>query len=141
LLAIGSCSKEEVLDMFKRQTDAMSFDYLENTQDLAIASSGQWQVSPNANWIAVSPEKGQGASEEQQIGVSVLHNKGDQREGTITLSNGGKSYDITIIQSAGHLSVDRPTVASSFLLDQDLTGAQILIPYTQGAEDDYMNIT
>lgn len=141
ILTYTSCSKEDVLDMFKRQSDQMSFNYLNETKPLAIASSNHWTVRSQSEWISVNPEEGSGDSQEQNIEVTVAHNKGDQRTGIITVSNGNKSYDVNIVQSAGHIVVERPTVASSFLVDQDITGAQVLIPYTKGAADDFVHVT
>ncbi len=141
IITFMSCSKEDILDMFKRQTDQMSFNYLNETKALAVASSDNWTTTSQSDWISVNPEQGNGNQQEQKIEVTVAHNKGDQRTGVITISNNNKSYDVNIVQSAGHIVVDRPTVASSFLIDQDITGAQVLIPYTKGAADDLVNVT
>lgn len=136
-----SCSKENIIDMFKRQTDQMSFDYLHETKTLAIISNNNWTVSSQSNWISVNSEQGHGSQQEQNIEVTIAHNKGDQRTGVITILNNNKTYDINIVQSSGHIVADRPIIASSFLIDQDITGAQVLIPYTKGAADDLVNVT
>lgn len=136
-----SCSKDSLRDVFKRQTDQMSFDYISESKVMNIASSEKWTVVSSNEWIKVTPTAGEGGQQEKTIELTVLHNRGDQRSGVVTISNSKKSYDVSIVQSQGNLTLDKAFVASSFTVNQDITGAKVTIPYLKGSDDDFVNVT
>ena len=77
---------------------------LEFTQDagsktLTLNSTRSWKVKDlTADWVAVSPEKGDASSADQTVTVSVLANEGKDRKVTVEFTCGIESAYLTISQ-------------------------------------------
>ena len=127
--ALVSCKDDEEV-FLQRSHDAMSFGYLDSTQELLVLSNGQWRVGSEDSWITVSPEEGQGDGRtEQTVYISVAQNDDKERTGTVTLSNGLKNLTIAVSQEDGFFEMGTPAVASSFNLYEEIVDQQVLISY------------
>ncbi|WP_166785188.1 BACON domain-containing protein [Sphingobacterium psychroaquaticum] len=141
LCGLSSCSKDELLNLFQRQSDGLNFEYLANSKDFAIKSSGSWSASSSTDWITVSPASGEGkGASEQQVQIQVQQNTGNAREGKVNITQGGKSFDVLITQDEGNLVFDKPIVASSFLINQAVDGQMLQLPYQKGASSDQVDL-
>lgn len=137
-----SCSKKDVPLFLKRNSDAMNFSYLNTTKDLTILSNGKWKVTSQNDWISLDPAEGTGDGKtEQIIKVTVKQNTDDARSGEIFLENDIKSFSINIAQEEGHLVLNKPVMAPSFIINEELIGQRIQIPYIKGATTDKATVT
>lgn len=133
-----SCSKTEEESFLKRNLEELSFDYIEESKEFTIRSTGAWSIDipASSDWIKVSPSSGIGDGETyQKIEVTCLRNTDDEREGIIYLNGSGQSeVPIKIQQRNGlfewhthpngrYLSIDE-----SLIVDQN-SNVQIKIPY------------
>lgn len=139
-LGMISCSDDDEGAILKRNADSIEFSYLQTTKDLTILANGGWQIKSNNSWISLTPEEGLGdGTTETPIHITAEQNIGDERVGSVTLSNSERSYDITIRQENGHLSFKKATMPSSFLINQFVSG-MIQIPYTKGSVADKASV-
>ncbi len=80
-------------------TDEMTFDVDGGTQSLEVASTRDWTVSTEAEWIAVTPEKGRYSSDPQNVTVTVLENTGMDREASVKFTINMTSKYLTVKQA------------------------------------------
>lgn len=139
---LASCAKVDMPVFLKRNTDAMSFSYLNSTKDLAILANGDWKVSSDADWISLSPAGGTGNGKtETPVKVTVVHNKGEKRSGKVLLSNNEKSFTIGVTQDDGKIVLGKPVMTAGFDINKEIGNAIIQLPFTKGAADDQVNVT
>lgn len=128
-VALGTSCKDDETVFLQRSHDALSFPYLNSTEELLVLTNGAWKITPNDTWISCSPAEGNGAPKEQPVNITVEQNDGAERTGSVTLSDGLKELVIRITQEDGFFSLGTPTVASSFDLYEQITDKQVKIPY------------
>ena len=128
-VALGTSCKDDETVFLQRSHDALSFPYLNSTEELLVLTNGAWKITPNDTWISCSPAEGNGAPKEQPVNITVEQNDGAERTGSVTLSDGLKELVIRITQEDGFFSLGTPTVASSFDLYEEITDKQVKIPY------------
>lgn len=76
----------------------------EQTLKITVTTTGKWAAKSNNNWITVTPSSHTGNGE---LSVHMTENgTDDSRTGSITLTIGDKSYDVTIIQSGKYFTVN-----------------------------------
>ena len=81
---------------FSIEPENLSFDYIGGTSALTITSEESWTASTNDSWLTLSSITGIGDSE---ITVTAQLNKGQERTGSITVTNGNTNVSCTITQS------------------------------------------
>lgn len=76
----------------------------DQTLKITVTTTGKWTAKSNNNWITVTPSSHTGNGE---LSVHVTENgTDDPRTGSITLTIGDKSYDVTIIQAGKYFTVN-----------------------------------
>ena len=76
----------------------MSFESASGEQTLTVTATRDWMVETDADWVVVSPESGEASSEAQTVTVTVLENKGLDRETDVKFTIGMKSRYLTVSQ-------------------------------------------
>ena len=87
-VALGTSCKDDETVFLQRSHDALSFPYLNSTEELLVLTNGAWKITPNDTWISCSPAEGNGAPKEQPVNITVEQNDGAERTGSVTLSDG-----------------------------------------------------
>ena len=142
LVVLGTSCKDDETVFLQRSHDALSFPYLNSTEELLVLSNGRWRVVPNDPWISCSPEEGQGnGKSEQPVEITVLQNDGAERSGSVTLTDGLKELVIRITQEDGFFAIGNPSIASSFDLYEELTDKRVTIPYQKSKPGYKANVT
>lgn len=142
MVALGTSCKDDETVFLQRSHDALSFSYLNSTEELLVLSNGRWRVVPNDTWISCSPEEGQGNGKtEQSVGITVQQNDGAERSGSITLTDGMKELVIQITQEDGFFAIGNPTIASSYDLYEELVDKRVTIPYQKSKPGYKANVT
>lgn len=149
IVAVVGCSDDD--DMFlKRDTDHMKFTYLDETKELSVYSNGNWTLTTDEDWIEIGMESGVGSgSDRTMVPITVTHNTGTAKEGTIILSNNANSYEIKVTQEDGVfyfmknpneiLDNEKPYFTGK-LLGGEVSSAFINIPYFKAAPGDMANV-
>lgn len=142
-LAIGTSSCKDDDEVFLRRShDALSFPYLDSTQELLVQSNGRWRVSSEEPWITVSPGEGAGDGKtEQAVAITTAQNDGAERTGSVTLSNGITNLTIQVTQEDGFFTIGKPAVSPAFDLYEELIDKRVEIPYQKGKPDYKANVT
>lgn len=86
----------ETLGLFEVSPTALTYTYTGGSQNLTVTSNSNWTASTSNEWISISPLTG--TSADTTIAVSVGLNKGDGRTGTITVTDGESTQEVTISQ-------------------------------------------
>ena len=84
----------------------MSFESATGEQTLTVSATRDWMVETDADWVVVSPESGEASSEAQTVTVTVLENKGLDRETDVKFTIGMKSRYLTVSQEGPKGSVE-----------------------------------
>ena len=77
----------------------MTFESASSEQNLTVTATRDWMVETDADWVVVSPESGVASAEAQTVTVTVLENKGLDRETDVKFTIGMKSRYLTVTQS------------------------------------------
>lgn len=80
---------------FRIDKNYIGFTYSGGTDTIEVSSDNPWTASTQDNWFSLSST---GASSSSTITVIALENKGAQRTGTITFTNGEDTLTCTITQ-------------------------------------------
>ena len=128
LLGATSCSDDDA-SYLKRDTDELSFTYLNSTQELRVKSNVNWTASSEDSWISCSPSAASGTGEMQYVGVTVEQNDGEARTGTVIISDGTKKLTVNVSQEDGLFSLGKPSAPTNLILHEDLVDSRIDIPY------------
>lgn len=136
----AGCNDDDEL-FLKRDTDAMTFSYLNTTKELSVLSNGYWEVSSADSWISISPESGTGNGIDRQIvEVTVSHNPDASRQGTIRLKNSEKDLEISVSQDDGIFSWGKGSMSGTLALDVVSSG-RITIRYNKGGNNDAADLS
>ena len=77
--------------------DELVFPFDGGTQDVSVTSNVHWTVTADQPWISVSPV---GGADNGVIQVTAAAHSGALRSGTVTVSGGGLSSEVTVHQSS-----------------------------------------
>jgi len=99
----------------------MTFESESGEQTLTVTATRDWVVEADADWVVVSPESGMASAEPQTVTVSVLENKGLDRDADIKFTIGMKSKFLTVSQAGPGGSAEALVVYSN---DFDISKAQ-----------------
>ena len=86
----------ENLGSFGISPENISFDYTGGTSALTITSEEGWTASTENDWLTLSSTTGTGNN---TINITAQLNKGQERIGIITVTNGNTNVSCTITQS------------------------------------------
>ena len=81
---------------FSIEPDSVILQYSGGTSALTITSEEGWTASTNDSWLTLSSTSGTGDS---TINITAQLNKGQERTGIITVTNGNTNVSCTITQS------------------------------------------
>lgn len=75
---------------------AITFDYFSGSQNISVATEGQWTANSSASWLTLSQSSGTGNA---SIGVNVsVNNAITERTAVLTITSGGVSKTISVTQ-------------------------------------------
>ena len=86
----SGCEPEEQLglpDVVLGATD-LEFTQEAGSQEIKVTATREWKVEYDAEWIAVTPDRGQGSNDEQKLTVTVTENTGANRTAKVTVTIG-----------------------------------------------------
>ena len=126
---LWSCSDNDGLNVLKRDTDAMQFSYLNETKELHILTNDKWSIVSNDSWISCTPSEGVGSDSEQIVQITTSQNDGEEREGSVTLSDGVKKLNISVTQEDGFFYFGKATMPDALIYKTNINGSKIEIPY------------
>lgn len=131
LAAVGmTACKDDEASVLKRNTDALSFSYMNSTEKLLVLADSHWTVTPQEDWITCTPDSGRGDGvHEQTVDITVAQNDLAEREGSVILSNGGKELVIHISQEDGFFVIGDIVVPATLNRDEEISGKYIAITY------------
>lgn len=96
---LAACQQEENLGTPKvdLSVSTMSFEAAGGSQELTLNATRDWMVENENDWVVVSPESGKASAQDQKIVVTVLENKGMDREASLkfTIGMGSKTLKVT----------------------------------------------
>lgn len=85
-------------------TTSVIFGAPESTATIAIIANSDWEISPSADWISVTPAKGKKG--ETEIVIKVKGNdSAETRKGTVNLSYGNNITEISVTQLSDVITV------------------------------------
>lgn len=95
------CEPEEQLGMPEVTLGATELEFTQDagTQDMTFTATREWKVEYDADWIAVTPERGQGSNDAQTVSVAVTANNGGNRSAKVTVTIGLESKAFTVNQA------------------------------------------
>lgn len=105
-----SCRTERAhLDIPKLYLDVneMTFDISGGEQSLSVTSTRDWRVECDADWVVVTPERGDYSSESQTAVISVLPNDGMDREVNVKFTIEMINRYVTVRQAGPEGSADQ----------------------------------
>ncbi len=110
LMTLASCQNEVEELKFPKLTigtEEMTFDIEGGSLPLTVTSTRDWTVDCDVDWVAVTPESGAYSDESQDITVTVLENKGMDREVKVKFTINMTSKYLTIRQAGPEGSADQ----------------------------------
>lgn len=85
---------------------SLSFADKSGSKTIAIETNGTWEAHSTETWISLSPSSGSGNSD---LIVTVSENETDNmRNGTVTITMGDKSLDVSVSQEGKYLTINNP---------------------------------
>lgn len=93
------CAKSETEETISISAASLKFTAESETKIIDITTKSSWSAE-GPEWVTLSPENGKGDGSGQQVAITVLQNKGNERTGTLTFTlNRGKKCAITLTQA------------------------------------------
>ena len=110
--AFTACEDEIDLGIAKLSVDPLELTFGPEgaSKTVTMVATRDWQISGDLpDWIAVSPSSGKADTKEQTITVTVLENKGNDREAKINFTIGTYKAALTVKQQgeAGELIIKK----------------------------------
>lgn len=113
LFAFAGCTKSPELGVpsVSVNTAELSFEKDGGAQNIELTATRDWRavVDDKLDWISVEPKEGKGSSSSQVIKITLLENKGADREASVKFDIGLASKTVTIKQK-GSGSVEELTI-------------------------------
>lgn len=101
MAAFVGCEQEEQLgmpDVILGATD-LEFTQEAGSQEMKFTATREWKLEYDADWIAVTPEGGQGSNDEQTVTVTVTENTKGNRTAKVTVTIGMVSKAFNVNQA------------------------------------------
>ena len=120
--ALTACEDEIDLGVAKLSIDPLelTFGPERTSQSITMVATRDWFISSELpEWIAVSPTSGQANSKEQTLTVTVLENKGNDRETTVGFSIGMIRASLNVKQAGEMGEYVVPTVTCAEFIKTD----------------------
>lgn len=129
-----SCSSDDQADFLKRDTDVLSFSYIEESLPFTIRSNVSWQVVTTDDWITISPNSGSGqAIEHEEVLVTVSHNNSSKREGIVIIKSSKGEAQVKVYQENGFFEWNEPFFEGRLFEGEKLNNAYLCIPYNKAS--------
>ena len=99
--AFAGCEQEEPLGLPDVTLGATDLEFTQEggSQEMKFTATRQWKVEYDADWIAVTPEGGQGSNNEQSLTVTVTENTQSNRTAKVTVTIGMVSKAFNVNQA------------------------------------------
>ncbi|MBQ8499990.1 MAG: BACON domain-containing protein [Bacteroidales bacterium] len=100
MAALVGCEQVEQLGMPDVTLGATDIEFTKDagSLDLRFTATREWRVEYDADWIAVTPESGQGSNNEQTLTVTVTENTKGNRSAKVTVTIGMVEKAFTVSQ-------------------------------------------
>lgn len=100
MAALVGCEQVEQLGMPDVTLGVTDIEFTKDagSQDLNFTATREWRVEYDADWIAVTPESGQGSNNEQTLTVTVTENTKGNRSAKVTVTIGMVEKAFTVSQ-------------------------------------------
>ena len=100
MAALVGCEQVEQLGMPDVTLGATDIEFTKDagSHDLRFTATREWRVEYDADWIAVTPESGQGSNNEQTLTVTVTENTKGNRSAKVTVTIGMVEKAFTVSQ-------------------------------------------
>lgn len=103
--AFAGCEQEEPLGLPDVTLGATDLEFTQEggSQEMKFTATRQWKVEYDADWIAVTPEGGQGSNNEQSLTVTVTENTKANRTAKVTVTIGmvSKAFNVNQVGPGG----------------------------------------
>ena len=97
LMVFSGCCEKEVPRYIRLDTNALTFEYGEESQEIAVSSNGVWRIFGETDWCKVSSKTGSG---DLTITVSVSENELlNDRKATLTFTCGAEITRVSVKQT------------------------------------------
>lgn len=111
--------------VFNVATTQLNFTDESGSQDVSIATDGNWQATASTDWISVSSLSGTGNA---TLSISVTENEtNEERNGTVTISMGDATAIIAVVQKGKYFKINNN------LLDFTSKGGNLNVSLTTNA--------
>lgn len=100
MAALVGCEQVEQLGMPDVTLGVTDIEFTKDagSHDLRFTATREWRVEYDADWIAVTPESGQGSNNEQTLTVTVTENTKGNRSAKVTVTIGMVEKAFTVSQ-------------------------------------------
>ena len=121
MAALVGCELVEQLGMPDVTLGATELEFTQDagTQDMTFTATREWKVEYDADWIAVTPERGQGSNDAQTVSVAVTANNGGNRSAKVTVTIGLESKAFTVNQAGPGGDNGAPSVSGDVVYSND----------------------
>ena len=135
------CEPEEQLGMPEVTLGATELEFTQDagTQDMTFTATREWKVEYDADWIAVTPERGQGSNDAQTISVAVTANNGGNRSAKVTVTIGLESKAFTVNQAGPGGDNGAPSVSGDVVYSNDFDKVEATKTYGSGESWPYLD--
>ena len=95
------CEEEEQLGIpdVTLGADQLEFTQEAGSQEMKFTATREWKAEYDADWVAVTPEGGQGSNAEQTMTVTVTENTGANRSAKVKVTIGMVEKSFTVSQA------------------------------------------
>ena len=97
----------------------MEFEQAIGSKTFELTATRDWKAEFNADWLTVEPKSGKGSADAQKIKVTVVENKGFDREASVKFNIGFASKTLTVKQKGSGSATDALVYYNNF--DKELT--------------------
>ena len=97
----AGCEEEEQLGIqdVTLGADQLEFTQEAGSQEMKFTATREWKAEYDADWVAVTPEGGQGSNAEQTMTVTVTENTGANRSAKVKVTIGMVEKSFTVSQA------------------------------------------
>ena len=135
------CEQEEQLGMPEVTLGATELEFTQDagTQDMTFTATREWKVEYDADWIAVTPERGLGSNDAQTVSVAVTANNGGNRSAKVTVTIGLESKAFTVNQAGPGGDNGAPSVSGDVVYSNDFDKVEATKTYGSGESWPYLD--
>ena len=141
MAALVGCELVEQLGMPDVTLGATELEFTQDagTQDMTFTATREWKVEYDADWIAVTPERGQGSNDAQTVSVAVTANNGGNRSAKVTVTIGLESKAFTVNQAGPGGDNGAPSVGGDVVYSNDFDKEEATNTYGSGKSWPYLD--